>query len=127
MPEKQVYEYALIRVVPRVERGECLNVGVILFCKSKKYLAMRYHLPTERLHALWPELDIPEINDYLQAWDKVSTGQPDGGPIARLDLPERFRWLTAAKSTVLQCSAVHPGLTLDPARELDALFREYVL
>lgn len=127
MPDKKEYEYALIRVVPRVERGECLNVGVILFCKSHKYLGLRYHLPTERLYALWPELDIHEINDHLQAWDRVCAGQPEAGPIAQLDLPERFRWLTAAKSTVLQCSPVHPGLTRDPARELDVLFREYVL
>jgi len=127
MPDKKEYEYAIIRVMPRVERGECLNVGVILFCRSKKYLGMRYHLPEDRLRALWPELDIPEINDYLQAWDRVCAGQSDAGPIAQLERPERFRWLTAAKSTVLQCSAVHPGLTLDPARELDELFREYVL
>lgn len=126
MPERKEYEYALIRVVPRVERGECLNVGVILYCKKARFLGIRYHLPAERLLALWPELDLDEIGTHLAAWEQVALADAEGGPIAQLDDPERFRWLTAAKSTILQCSPVHPGLTLEPAAELDRLFEQYV-
>ena len=127
MQDRKVYEYALIRVVPRVERGECLNVGVIVFCKSKKYLDMRVHLDEPRLKVFSANLDIAGIREHLQAWDLICKGDPSGGPISQLDQAGRFRWLTATRSTILQCSEVHPGLCTDPEAVLDDLFERYVL
>lgn len=121
-----VYEYAVIRVIPRVERGEFINVGVILFCKRKRFIRMKYHLDERRLKALFPELDIEEVAEYLNAWDLISQGHKDGGPIAQLDVPDRFRWLTAVKSTILQSSRIHPGLCEAPEAVLDRLFEKYV-
>jgi hypothetical protein len=126
MPEKHVFEYAVIRIVPRVERGEFLNAGVIVFCKRKKYLAMRYVVDEKRLQAFSPNIDVAEIGSYLQAWDTICKGDRAGGEIAQKDPAERFRWLTAAKSTILQCSKVHPGLSADPDLLLDDLFVKYV-
>ncbi len=127
MPDKHVYEYALIRLVPRVERGECVNVGAILFCKRKKYLDMRVHLDESRLLALFPEIDLEEVRAYLEVWDLICKGDPNGGEIAKLDTPERFRWLTAMRSTIIQNSKVHPGMCTEPEAVLEKLYREYVL
>lgn len=127
MPEKQVYEYAFIRFVPRVEREEFLNVGVILFCKRKKYLQVKYHIDNKRLSALGEDIDLEQLANYLQSWEWISQGQKEGGIIATLDLPSRFRWLTATRSTIIQSSKVHPGLTDDPDSVLDNLFEKYVL
>lgn len=127
MQEKQVFEYGIIRVLPRVERGECINVGLILFCKRRRFLGMKYHLDDKRLRAFCPELDLAELKDYLQVWVAISEGKKEGGEIAKLDRAERFRWLTATKSTILQSSKVHPGLCSDPEAELDKLFEKYVL
>lgn len=127
MPDKHVYEYALIRLVPRVERGECVNVGVILFCKRKKYLEMKVHLDESRLVALFPEIDLEEVHAYLGVWDLICKGDPEGGEIAKLDTPERFRWLTAMRSTIIQNSKVHPGMCAEPEAVLEKLFQEYVL
>lgn len=122
MPEKHVFEYAIVRIVPKVERGECINVGVIVFCKRQKYLAMRYHIDAKRLQAFAPEIDLQEIAHYLTAWDAICKGK------AHSDEPaERFRWLTATKSTILQCSKVHPGLSEAPDLVLENLFGKYVL
>jgi hypothetical protein len=126
MSEKHVFEYAVIRIVPRVEREEFLNAGVILFCKRKKFLGMRYHLDGQRLQALAGDIDVEEIAKYLRAWDAVCKGLPESGEIALRDQAERFRWLTATKSTILQCSKVHPGLCTDPQEVLEDLFTKYV-
>jgi hypothetical protein len=126
MQEKQVYEYAVIRVVPRVERGEFLNAGVILFCKQRQYLGMRYQVDEARLLALYPDADIAEIRCHLEAYEKICKGSPDGGPIAQLDLPSRFRWLTAKRSTMIQGSEIHPGLCTEPGQTLDRLFNHLV-
>jgi len=127
MPEKQVYEYAFIRYVPRVEREEFLNVGVIVFCKGQRFLRMKYQLDTQRLRAFSPELDLAELEQYLQAWDTICQGQAQDQPIARLDPASRFRWLTATRSTIIQSSKVHPGLCTDPEAVLINLFDKYVL
>lgn len=127
MPAKQVYEYAFIRYVPVVERGECLNIGVIVFCKRRNFLQLKYHLDAHRLTAFFRDADLAELTRYLTAWKLICDGHADGGPIARLDPPERFRWLTAARSTIIQCSKVHPGLSEDPAAVLEELFGKYVL
>lgn len=126
MPGRHIYEWTLIRVVPRVERGECLNVGALLYCRRATFLEMRVHLNPVRLAAFAPQLDQAELARYLQAWGKVCAGASDGGPIARLGQAERFRWLSATKSTILQCSPVHTGLTDDPAAVLDHLLEAYV-
>jgi hypothetical protein len=126
MPDKHIYEYAAIRVVPRVERGEFLNVGVIVFCKSLPFLDMSYLINEDRLMALYTGIDIADIRCHLESYEKICRGEFSGGPIARLDLPSRFRWLTAKRSTIIQSSEVHPGLCSDPAQILDKLFNELV-
>ena len=127
MPEKHVFEYAIIRIVPKVERDEFLNAGVIVFCKRKKYLAMRYQIAENKLLAFAPNIDLEEIASYLAAWEAICQGSASSGEFAQKDPAERFRWLTATKSTILQCSKVHPGLTADPALVLDDLFGKYVV
>lgn len=126
MQELQPYEYAVIRVVPRVEREEFLNVGVILFSKRKKFLDLRIHLDAERLLAFAPDLDIDEVRAYLHSWELICAGDPDGGVIAQQDQAGRFRWLTATRSTIIQNSKVHPGLCSDPEAVLEKLFTQYV-
>lgn len=127
MQEKHLFEYAVIRVVPKVEREEFLNVGLVLYCKKQKYLQTVFHLDKERLKAFSPALDTREIEEHLTAFEKVSNGSIDGGPIAKLDLPSRFRWLTATRSTVVQVSKTHPGLCDDLEKAKGRLFEELVL
>ena len=127
MPGKHVYEYALIRFVPKVERGECINVGVILFSKSKNYLDVKFHLDVARLTALDKEVDVNELREYLHAWELICQGSPAGNRIAQLDQAGRFRWLTATRSTIIQSSEVHPGLCDHPESVLEDLFSKYVL
>lgn len=93
-----------------MEREEFLNVGLVLFCKQQRYLETTIHLNKERLQAFCPVLDVNEVQEYLTAFEKISKGSGDGGPIARLDLPSRFRWLTATRSTIVQVSKTHVGL-----------------
>ena len=126
MPGKHLFEYAVIRVVPRVEREEFINVGVVLFCKRQRYLKTAFHLPERRLLALCPAADVFEIKAYLEAFEKISRGTIDGGPIARLDLPSRFRWLTATRSTVVQSSKIHPGFCDELDVTLESLFQQLV-
>ncbi len=126
MPGKHLYEYAVIRVVPRVEREEFINVGVVLFCKQQRYLKTAFHVNNDRLLALCPQLDLAEVQAYLAAFEKISQGEKTAGPIAALDLPSRFRWLTATRSTVVQASKIHPGLTADLDALLERLFRQLV-
>ena len=126
MQEKQVYEYAVIRVVPRVDRGEFLNVGILLYSKKLRFLEMRYHLNEDRLRIFSEALDIQEVKAYLEAWEFICQGDPKGGRIAELAMSERFRWLSAAKSTILQCSQVHTGRCSDPISLLERLLQQYV-
>lgn len=126
MPAKVTYEFAVIRLVPKVEREEFLNVGVILFSKPKKYLGIEYRVDPARLRAFTTEIDPAEVERYLDAWRAVCTGAPEGGPIGELELPVRFRWLTAPRSTIIQSSRPHPGLCTDPERVLTELFALYV-
>ncbi|MCP2045479.1 DUF3037 domain-containing protein [Pontibacter sp. HSC-36F09] len=127
MQERHLFEYAVIRVVPRVEREEFLNVGVILLCNSRGFLQIRYTLNEARLRAVFGELDMEELRARLQAFEKVCAGRREGGPIGQLGTASRFRWLTANRSTIVQTSAVHPGLCLDPVETLDKLHRDLVL
>lgn len=127
MQELHLYEYATIRVVPRVEREEFINVGVLVFCKKKRYLKSRHFLNLQKLTAIAPALDVQEINQYLEALERICAGAKNGGIIASLDAPSRFRWLTATRSTVVQTSKVHPGFCSDLDAVLERLFREMVL
>lgn len=127
MPGKHLFEYAVIRIVPRVEREEFLNAGVILYCKDLKYLNVLYAVNKERLKALCGTLDCTEVEEHLRSFDQICKGEKTGGPIAALDLPSRFRWLTAIRSTVVQASKVHPGLCTDPEETLKKLFDQLVL
>ena len=127
MPGKHLFEYAIIRVVPRVEREEFLNVGVILYCKDLKYLDCLYTLNKERIQAVCGDLDCNEVEEHLRSFEKICKGAKDGGPIAALDLPSRFRWLTATRSTVVQTSKVHPGFSADTAATLKKLHEQLVL
>jgi Protein of unknown function (DUF3037) len=104
------FDYAIVRVVPRVERQEFINAGVIVFCLEKRYLAARVHLDEARLKALWPEVDVALVREHLAAIERICAGDPAAGPIAGLSQRERFHWLVAARSTIIQTSAVHTGL-----------------
>jgi hypothetical protein len=126
VPALSSFDYAIIRVVPRVERGEHVNAGVILFCLERDFLQARIELNEPRLRALWPDADLDLIRQHLEAIPRICNGDPDGGPIARLTLRERFRWLVAPRSTIIQVSPVHAGLCDDPERALDELFRQMV-
>ena len=126
MPEMQPYEYAVIRLVPIVEREEFLNVGVILYSKDARFLQMKVHLPQEKIQVFAPGLDISEIERYLLVWQWICVGDVQGGPIASLDLPNRFRWLTAVRSTIIQSSRIHPGMSASPSACLEKLFEQYV-
>jgi hypothetical protein len=127
MPATLLYEYAVVRVVPRVEREEFLNVGVVLYCRQKRSLDVRMELDEARLLSLAPGADPVEIRAYLDASVRICRGEPGGGPIASLDAAGRFRWLTAVRSTVIQTSRVHPGLCEGAAETIDKLFRQLVL
>ena len=127
MPEKHLFEYAVLRVVPRVEREEFMNVGVILYCASQGFLQTVFHVNEAKLQAFSAELDVAEIEERLQAFQRVCEGGKAGGTIGALPLASRFRWLTATRSTVVQTSKVHPGLCKDPSEKLKRLFAELVL
>lgn len=128
MQEQQLYEYAVIRIVPRVEREEFVNAGIILFCKKSGYVDCSISLPAEKLSCLNPEIDLPFILQNLQAFERIARGDRSStSPIAQLDPPSRFRWLTATRSTIIQCSKVHPGLTADLPAAMRKLMAEMVL
>jgi hypothetical protein len=127
MQEKYLFEYAVIRIVPKVEREEFCNVGIILYCKDQKFLQTMHTVNEPRLRAMDEKADIPEIQTYLQAFEKICKGTKDGGPIAQLDMPSRFRWLTAQRSTILQTSRVHPGFCSNPQAALIRLHEQLVL
>jgi hypothetical protein len=123
---REDFQYAILRVIPRVERGECLNAGVVLFSRRLGFLAARTELDVDALAAIAPDCDPDEVRPHLDALERVAAGDPTGGPIAALPPSERFHWLTAPSSTIVQPSPVHTGLTADPAAELDHLFGQLV-
>ena len=127
MPDNLLFEYAVIRVVPKVEREEFFNAGVILYCAPRKFLQTKYEIKEHRLRAFCEELELGALQENLSAFDRIASGVAGSGPIGRLSLPERFRWLTATRSTIVQASRVHPGLCTDPAEMLEHLFRKLVL
>ena len=127
MPEKHLYEYAVIRLVPRVEREEFLNIGVILYSQSLKFLCIQYHINHDKLHHFADNIEIEEVEEYLKAFDEICHGSFGGGTIGKLDIASRFRWLTATRSTIVQSSKVHSGFCSDPEEEIKKLFNQFVL
>lgn len=127
MPGKHLYEYAVIRLVPRVEREEFLNVGIILFSKGAQYLNCKSRIDTEKLNLFSSELQFEEIDKNLQAFEKICSGSNDGGLVAQWEIPDRFRWLTAQRSSSLQTSRPHNGFSDDLDATLERLFEELVL
>ncbi len=126
MPTLSSFDYAILRVVPRVEREELINAGVILFCLERDFLQARVELDEARLRALWPGTDVELVRQHLEAIPRICAGSPDAGPIARLSQRERFHWLVSPRSTMIQVSPVHSGLCEQPERTLDELFRRMV-
>lgn len=126
MQGKHLFEYAIIRVVPRVEREEFLNVGVIVYCASLKFLKCIFDVKAQRMKIFADEIEIDEILANLEAIEKICCGGEGGGPIGQLDMASRFRWLTATRSTVVQSSKVHPGFCEDAQATLERLFRQMV-
>ncbi|MDL2308009.1 DUF3037 domain-containing protein [Bacteroidales bacterium OttesenSCG-928-B11] len=127
MRERILYEYATIRVVPKVEREEFLNVGIILFSKSEKYIKFEYLLNRDRLVSFAKDLDVDLIEQALHSYQKIAAGEETGGDIAALEIPERFRWLTAVRSACVQTSRPHSGLTHNLDYTFNKLFEEMVL
>ncbi len=128
MQDKELYEYAIIRFVPRVERAEFINVGVLLYSKKKNYLACRFHLENTKVFALDAKADINLIQNQLEGLQRIALGEKScTSPIAALDKASRFRWLSANRSTIIQCSAIHPGYTDDLDMAVERLMEQYVM
>lgn len=126
MQEKNLFEYAVIRVVPKVEREEFLNVGVVVYCAQRKLLQAKFQLDEKRLISFCGNCDVQEISEYLQSFEKICAGSADSGPIGKLPIAERFRWLTATRSTVVQTSKVHTGLADNVHGIIDRLYDQLV-
>ena len=124
---RDAFEYAVLRVAPRVERGELVNVGVVLFCRTRRFLGVRVELGERQaaaLRALAPDVDLDTVRAHLASIQAIVAGEPSAGPIAELAPPERFRWVTSPSSTVIQPSDVHGGVTDDPETSLQELFEK---
>ena len=126
MQDQHFYDYAVIRIVPKVDREEFINAGVILFCQEKEFLESDYYLDESRLKAFSPETDTELIKDHLEAIKAICAGRPEAGAIAKLSKSERFHWLTTPKSTIIQVSPVHSGYCKVPAEEMHDLLRKMV-
>lgn len=124
MQGKQLFEYAVVRIVPRVEREEFFNAGVILYCAGKKFLDVKYFIHLDYLTSFKVDIENIDLEKHLRGFQLISRGGEGSGPIGTLSPAERFRWLTATRSTVLQTSKVHPGFCDDPAETLQALFEK---
>ena len=127
MEDKYLFEYAVIRTVPRVEREEFLNVGVVLYCRDQKFLKARFEVNKDRIRAFSPNLNMLQVEEYLNAFEQICEGNPKVGAIGLLPAAERFRWLTAPRSTILQTSAVHSGFCTDAMEKLNELYQCLVL
>ncbi len=127
MQEKHLYEYAVIRVLPVVEREEFLNTGIILFCKKANFIKVYFKLDEQKLQLFSKELDIEQVRSNLQSFENIAKGLSSCGPIASMDVPSRFRWLTAVRSSAIQTSRPHPGLCDDLEQTAKRLFQELVL
>jgi Protein of unknown function (DUF3037) len=126
MQDKCLYEYAVLRLVPRVEREEFINIGILLFCKRSDYIGLLAKLDTEKTKSLFPSINIDEVEPYLDAIRLIVNADENGGPIARFDVASRFRWLTAKRSTIIQTSATHSGFSEDLNATLQKLYLDFV-
>lgn len=126
MHSNHLFEYAVIRMVPRVEREEFLNVGIILYCRDLDFLQTVYRIDEHRVKAFCEEDCIKELGKNLAAFSSIAAGENKTSPIAKLDIASRFRWLTATRSTILQTSKVHPGFCIEPKATMEKLFEQYV-
>ena len=126
MQEDKIYEYAVIRLVPKVEREEFFNIGLVMFYKKEKYIRVEFHLCPDKFALMHSKLDYEDITQNLISFQKIAKGDKNGGPIALLEIPERFRWLTAVRSAVVQTSRPHPGKSKDLDKTFDKLFEELV-
>jgi len=126
MQDKQLFEYAVIRVVPRVEREEFINVGIIVYCQSQNFLQAEFYLNKQKLLCIDPEIEVEELEKRLEVFKEICEGGKKGGAIGSLPMSARFRWLTATRSTVIQASKVHPGLCGHPKETLQALMNKLV-
>jgi DUF3037 family protein len=124
--ELSSYDYALIRLVPNVERGECLNVGVLLFCRTQRFLGVRIHLDQTRVLTLAPDLDLDTVQQQLEAIVHICMGAPEAGLLGKMSQSERFHWLISPRSTIIQTSHVHVGLCTDPDATLEHLLKTMV-
>ncbi|MGF7179945.1 DUF3037 domain-containing protein [Tunturiibacter psychrotolerans] len=120
------FDYAVIRVVPRVEREEFINAGVVVFCLQQRFLEARIHLDDQRLLALWPEIDLDLVRNHVEAFPRICAADPTAGPISQLSQRERFHWLVSPRSTIIQVSPVHTGLCDAPENLMDNLARRYL-
>ncbi|MFD1142972.1 DUF3037 domain-containing protein [Larkinella insperata] len=123
---KHLFEYAVVRVVPRVEREEFMNVGVIVYCPAQGFLQTVFELNEDRLRAFCPDIDLPDLRERLLVFQKICAGRREGGPIGQLPIAARFRWLAANRSTIIQTSPMHTGLCEEAAETLDRLFEQLV-
>jgi len=126
LENKMQYEYAIIQLVPKVERAEFFNIGVILYCKSANYLKAEYFIDPNKFDLFACAVELEIIEHYLQTWVAICNGDPKGGAISELPTASRFRWLTATRSTLIQSSKVHPGFTTNPDGTLKKIFSEMV-
>lgn len=127
MQEKFLFEYAVIRFVPRVEREEFLNVGVVLLCSTRKFLEASISINQAKIICLNDEVDLEVLQNHLVAFKNIAEGVRGSGVIGFYDIASRFRWLTATRSTIIQCSKVHPGFCVDPREMLERLHQQLVL
>jgi hypothetical protein len=126
MQEDKIYEYAVIRLVPKVEREEFFNIGLVMFSKREKFIRVEFYLCPDKFKLMKSKLDYNDIIQNLESFKKIANGEKDGGPVAQMDIPERFRWLTALRSAVLQTSRPHPGKSKDLEKTFGKLFEELV-
>lgn len=126
MQEDKIYEYAVIRLVPKVEREEFFNIGLVMFSKKEKFIRVAFHLCPDKFKLMHSKLEYEDIIQNLESFQKIAEGNKEGGPIALLDIPERFRWLTAVRSAVVQTSRPHPGKSKDLNTTFGKLFEELV-
>lgn len=127
MSERTLYEYAMVRVVPRVERDEFINVGVALYCRKQRYAQVKMYVDEAKCQMLDPDIDLDLITKHLDSFQRICVGDKGGGKLAALEQAERFRWLTAKRSTIIQCSVVHPGLCISAEETHQELFEKLVL
>ncbi|MDN4014748.1 DUF3037 domain-containing protein [Chryseobacterium gambrini] len=126
MQEDKIYEYAVIRLVPKVEREEFFNIGLVMFSKKEKFIKVEFYLCPDKFKLMRSKIDYEDVIQNLESFKKIADGTKDGGPIAQLEIPERFRWLTAVRSSVIQTSRPHPGKSRNLEDTFGRLFEELV-